>query len=172
MFLGFLDALDIDLILGVNPKEVVLLLPPFLISVFFLNHFLLKPMVELFEERDRRTEGARKEAQRLEKKSQANLEFFESHMTQARIKANEERQEIRKEGGLRQEAILFAARAEVVVTLAEIRERVAEERASAQSDLHRQSEELAHELAEKALGRPLLATVKGSRKVQGLREGA
>ena len=172
MFLAFLEALDKDLILGVNPKEVVLLLPPFLISVFFLNHFLLKPMITLFEERDRRTEGARKEAQRLEKKLEANLEHFESHMTQARLKANEERQEIRKEAALEQEEILALARTEVAGTLEEIRGRVSEERASAQSELHSQSQELARELAEKVLGRPLVTGAKGSRKAPGLREGA
>ena len=73
-----------DLILGVIIWEVLVLTIPFTITIFVLHRFLFKPMMLVYEERDRRTSGARVESQELEVRFQENLETYETKMAVAR----------------------------------------------------------------------------------------
>ena len=72
-----------------------------------LKPLLFDPMLRLFEERERRIDGAKMQARKIDEKSASALSKYEAEMARARAAANAERDKIRAE----------AAAARVRVTL-------------------------------------------------------
>jgi F-type H+-transporting ATPase subunit b len=75
-----------------------------------LKPILFDPMLKLFEERERRIDGAKLQARKIDEKSANALGKYETEMAKARAAANAERDKIRAEGLSREQQILGAAR--------------------------------------------------------------
>ena len=141
--------------LGLNPSHLVFMMVPYIVTTVFVYHVAIKPILHVIEAREARTEGARAEAAELEEKFTERLKAYEARLALTRQTAADERARIRKEGGAQEEKILHAAHAEAAKAVDDVRAVVATKRERVRADLRKQAEQLAHELAEKALGREI-----------------
>lgn len=140
---------------GLNPSHLVLMMVPFWVSLYFVNRWAVQPLRHVIEEREHKTEGARAEAAELETKFKERLSAWETRLGETRALAKEERQKIRKIQAAEEEKILGVARDEAAKVVDEVRVSIEQERVRVRSELKKQAETLANELAEKALGRPI-----------------
>src|ERR1700722_4943322 len=86
---GVVVDLDVTLV-----GQVVLIL--FLLAV--MKPLLFDPMLKLFEEREKRIDGAKVQARRMDEASAGALTKYESEMQRARAAGNAERDKLRAEG--------------------------------------------------------------------------
>jgi F-type H+-transporting ATPase subunit b len=118
-----------------------------------LKPLLFDPMLKLFEERERRVDGAKLLARKIDEKSAGALTEYENAMAKARATANEERDRIRAEGLKREAEILARVRGLTAHTLEAGRKEMAEAAASARKALQAEVQSIAAEAASRALGR-------------------
>ena len=144
-----------DNLQGLNPSHLVFMMIPFWITVFVVSRFAVKPILHVIEEREKRTIGARAEAEDFEKKFNERMTAYETRLADARQKASDERSRTRALAAVQVEKILSAARADASKTVDDVRGSVATERTKAREELKKQAETLANDLAGKALGRDL-----------------
>src|ERR1700691_3108345 len=71
--------------------------------LLILKPILFDPMLQLFEERERRTEGAKLQARRIDEKSATALAKYEPELAKARAAASVERDKIRAEAQSREQ---------------------------------------------------------------------
>jgi F-type H+-transporting ATPase subunit b len=118
-----------------------------------LKPLLFDPMLKLFEEREKRTEGVRLAARQIDEKSATALAIYDSEMAKARAAANAERDALRALGLKREQEILSKAREETTKVIEEGKQaaRVAAERARA--TLKADAASLVQDVAGSALGR-------------------
>lgn len=125
----------------------------FLILLAVLKPTLFDPMLKLFEERERRIEGAKLQARKTDEASAGALSKYEAEMQKARASANLERDKLRAEGVKAENEILAKVRASTTKTLAEGRATLGEEVAAAKASLKADVAALAKDLAGRVLGR-------------------
>src|SRR5260221_14761581 len=89
----------------------------FLLLLAVLKPVLFDPMLRLFEEREKRIEGAKVEARHIDEKSAGALTKYEQEMAKARAAANAERDRLRAEGTKAENEILSKVRAATAKTL-------------------------------------------------------
>jgi F-type H+-transporting ATPase subunit b len=118
-----------------------------------LKPVLFDPMLKLFEERERRIDGAKLEARKTDEKSAHALSEYEAAMNKARATANAERERIRAEGVKRETEILATVRAATTKVLDEGKRAMQIETDKARAELKAQGPALARELATRVLGR-------------------
>jgi F-type H+-transporting ATPase subunit b len=118
-----------------------------------LKPLLFDPMLKLFEERERRTDGAKLEARRIDEKSTSALTKYETEMAKARASANAEREKIRAEAVRKEQEILGAVRATSTQTLEDGKKAAAAEAERVRATLKGQGGLIARELAGRVLGR-------------------
>lgn len=118
-----------------------------------LKPILLDPMLKLFEERERRIDGAKAQARKIDEKSAGALAKYEAAMTDARATASAERDRIRAEGIKREQEILATVRAAAAKTADEGKRAVQAEAEKARSALRAESGNMARDLASRVLGR-------------------
>ena len=110
-------------------------------------------MLKLFEEREKRIEGAKVQARKTDEASAGALAKYEAAMAKARTSANAERDKLRAEGVKAENEILGKVRAATATSLEEGRGRMSEEVATARGKLKTDVNVLARELAARVLGR-------------------
>src|SRR5580693_9397083 len=71
-----------------------------------LKPLLSDPLLKLFEQRERRTEGAKLLARKIDEKSASALATYEAEMQKGRVAANADREQVRAEGLKREAEIL------------------------------------------------------------------
>jgi F-type H+-transporting ATPase subunit b len=125
----------------------------FLILWLALKPLLFDPMLKLFEERERRIDGAKLLARKIDQKSASALTEYEEAMTKGRTAANAEREKIRAEGLKKEAEILARVRAETAKTMEEGRAKLREEITKARAGLDAEMPAIAMEFASRALGR-------------------
>jgi F-type H+-transporting ATPase subunit b len=118
-----------------------------------LKPLLFDPMLKLFEERERRTDGAKLEARRIDERSTSALTKYETEMAKARASANAEREKIRAAALHKEQEILGAVRASATQTLEEGKKAAAVEAERVRATLKTQSGVIARDLAGRVLGR-------------------
>jgi len=141
-------AVNVDLDLTFLGQMVV-----FATLVVVLKPLLFDPVLGLFQERERRTEGARAEARRMQEKAGELLREYEREMEKVHRVAGEERDKMRAETARLEARELHEARARAAKIVDEGRQRIAEEIHEIKFDLGRDSERLAHDIAARVLGR-------------------
>jgi F-type H+-transporting ATPase subunit b len=137
---------DVDLTFIV---QVVL----FVILTIVLKPLLFDPMLRLFEERERRIEGAKLQARKIDEKSANALGKYESEMLNARTMASADRERIRAEGLAREQQIVGAARAATAKVLDAGKRAAHAEADRVRTDLKTQAGEMARDIATRVLGR-------------------
>jgi F-type H+-transporting ATPase subunit b len=125
----------------------------FALLIVALKPLLFDPALKIFEERERRTDGARAEAREMQKQAGELLEKYEAELAKVGRAAAEERDRMRAETTRLENEIINQAREATAKILAEGRAQIAEQVAKIRFDLGRESERLAHQLAARALGR-------------------
>jgi F-type H+-transporting ATPase subunit b len=125
----------------------------FILLLVVLKPLLFDPMLKLFEERERRIDGAKVLARKIDEKSAGALATYEQEMQKARAAANLERDKLRAEGQKAENEILARVRATTAKTLEEGRKRMQAEAATAKEALRNDAAATARELATRVLGR-------------------
>ncbi|NOU34538.1 MAG: H(+)-transporting ATPase [Polyangiaceae bacterium] len=141
-------AIDVDLDLTVFVQVGL-----FIVLLLVLKPVLFDPMLKLFEERERRIEGARAEGLKLDRASAEAQAKYEAAMQKARGVANQERDKLRAEGTKAENEILAEVRTETAKTMDDGRNRLRGEVALARQELDREAASLGAELATRVLGR-------------------
>src|SRR5580658_5043792 len=100
-----------------------------------LKPLLFDPMLRLFEERERRIDGAKLLARKIDEKSAGALTQYETEMQRARAGANAEREKLRGEGLKREAEILARVRVNTAATLEAGRKEMKDAAATARQGL-------------------------------------
>jgi F-type H+-transporting ATPase subunit b len=118
-----------------------------------LKPLLFDPMLKLFEERERRIDGAKMQARKIDEKSASALTKYETEMAKARATANAEREKIRAEALRKEQEILGAVRTAAAQTLENGKKAALADAERVRATLKAQSAGLARDLAGRVLGR-------------------
>jgi F-type H+-transporting ATPase subunit b len=145
---GEQQLLDID-------STVFVMLGLFLLLAFILTRWLWKPYLRVRDERVRRVEGARAEAERLEVNSAGRLARIEAQLAEARKAGNAERAQMRAQALVREQQIVAEAQAAAHKMLAEARTKLDAALTTERGRLEASAATLGREIAEKTLGRRL-----------------
>jgi F-type H+-transporting ATPase subunit b len=127
----------------------------FLALLLLLNVFLYKPVRKALADRDADINSARARASEVDTDVEEKMALYEARLREAKTKANEERNLLRKEAMAEESNILGKARQEAAESLSAIRNRVAGEATDAREFLREQTRALSLEICEKVLGRSL-----------------
>jgi F-type H+-transporting ATPase subunit b len=141
-------GVDIDLDL-----TFVLMMVVFAGLVVVLKPLLFDPVLRVFEEREKRTEGAKAEARTMQEKAGELLRRYERELERVNQVAAAERERLRTETAKLEAKILEEARAAATKIGDEGRRKIEGEVNAIRFDLGRQSEQLAREIAARVLGR-------------------
>jgi F-type H+-transporting ATPase subunit b len=142
------QAITVDLDL-----TFVVVLVAFVALTLFLKPVLFDPMIRLFEERERRIDGAKLEARRIDEKSVKALTEYETAMAKARATAHTERDKLRAEGLKREKEILDGVRATTSKTIDDGKRAVHAEAEKVRASLKADATTMARDLASRVLGR-------------------
>jgi len=125
----------------------------FAVLVMILKPLLFDPLLKLFEERERRTEGAKLLARKMDEKAGELLQRYETELEAVRRSAAMERERLRAEGAKLEAQILAEARAEVARIVEQGREKLEAERRSLRAELSTRAFDIARDIASRVLGR-------------------
>jgi F-type H+-transporting ATPase subunit b len=125
----------------------------FAILVMILKPLLFDPLLKLFEERERRTEGAKLVARRMDEKAGELLQRYETELEAVRRTATEERERLRAEGAKLEAQILAEGRAEVAKLVEQGRARLEADRKLLRAELATRAPDIARDIASRVLGR-------------------
>lgn len=118
-----------------------------------LKPLLFDPMLKLFEEREKRIDGAKLQARKMDEKSATALAKYETEMARARATANAERERIRAEGVKREQEVLAAVRASTTKIIEEGKRAAFAEAEQVRAKLKTEAGALARDVAGRVLGR-------------------
>lgn len=121
--------------------------------VVFLKPIVFDPMLRLFEERERRTEGVRNRARQMDAKAAAFFQKYENALEEVRRTAAQDRERLRAETAKLEARILDEAKAEVAKILEAGRVATEKEVAQLRQDLAASRPALAAQIASQLLGR-------------------
>jgi F-type H+-transporting ATPase subunit b len=127
----------------------------FTLLVLILKPLLFDPLMKLFEERERRTEGAKLSARQMDERAGELLRRYEAELDKARRIAGEERERLVREAQRLEAKIVEEARTEVTKTIEEGKATIVRESATIRAELRVQSQKLAHSIASSVLGREI-----------------
>jgi F-type H+-transporting ATPase subunit b len=123
--------------------------------IVVLKPLLFEPVLRVFEERERRTEGAKDSARTMQEQAGELLTRYEKELAKVREVARQERDRMRAETAKVEAEVMTQARETVNRILEEGRARIDKERRQIEFALGRESERLARNVAEAVLGRSL-----------------
>ncbi len=141
-------AVDVDFDL-----TVLIQIGLFVVLLVVVKPMLLDPMLKLFEERERRIDGAKLEARQMDEASAGALSKFEAEMQKVRSSANAERDKVRGEALKAESDLLAKVREKTSAKLDEGRKAASTDVTKARASLDAESRELARLLASRVLGR-------------------
>jgi F-type H+-transporting ATPase subunit b len=127
----------------------------FTVLVLVLKPLLFDPLMKLFEERERRTEGAKLSARQMDERAGELLRRYEAELDKARRIAGEERERLVREAQRLEAKIVEEARTEVAKTIEEGKATLVRESAAIRAELRVQSQQLARSIASGVLGREI-----------------
>jgi F-type H+-transporting ATPase subunit b len=121
--------------------------------VGLMKPLLFDPLLRVFEEREKRTEGAKQTAREMDEKAGELMTRYEAELEKVRQEASIERERLRAETAKLEAQIMGQARAEVAQILESGRARVDAEVTRLRGELAVQQPKLGAEIASKILGR-------------------
>ncbi|HZU83135.1 MAG TPA: ATP synthase F0 subunit B [Polyangiaceae bacterium] len=142
------QAINVDLDLSVVVQAVL-----FVALTVALKPLMFDPMLKLFEEREKRIDGAKVQARRIDEKSATALDRYETEMARARAAANAERDRIRAEGLAREQQILSTVRATTAAAVDAGKRAAHAEAERVRARLKIDAADMARDLAARVLGR-------------------
>ena len=142
------QLLDID-------GTVFVMLGIFLVLLLILWQFLWKPYLRVRDERVARVEGAREKAAQLDADAATRLTRIETALAEARRTGNVEMGKLRLEAQAREQKIIAEAQEAARKMLVDARAKLDAALATEKANLHKHTDLLGRQIAEKALGRRL-----------------
>jgi F-type H+-transporting ATPase subunit b len=121
--------------------------------IVLLKPLLFDPLIRVFEERERRTEGAKAEAREMDAEAGELLQRYEAELARVRREAGVERDRLRAETAKLEARIMADARSEAAEILESGKARISAEVAELRRELDAQKPELAAQIAARILGR-------------------
>lgn len=141
---------------GVNidfDRTVLIQMGLFVVLILLLTPILFRPVLRLFDEREKRTDGARSDARAMQQRAAELLSRYESELEKVERVASEERERLRAET-LRLEArILEEAHQATLAIVTEGRQRIGAEVDRIRTELVGQSQVIGRQIATSVLGR-------------------
>jgi len=125
----------------------------FTMFVLVLRPLLFDPLLRVFEEREKRTGGAKHHAREMDAKAGELLTRYEAELDKVRREANLEREKLRKEAKDLETKIMAEAREEAARILESGKARIAAEVEQMRKELKDGQPALASEIASRVLGR-------------------
>jgi len=133
----------------------VLQMVVFATLIVVLKPLMFEPVLRVFEERERRTDGARDSARTMQEQAGELLSRYEKELAKVHEVARQERDRVRAETAKVEAELMAQARETANRILEEGRTRIERERGQIEFALGRESERLARNVAEVVLGRSL-----------------
>lgn len=133
---------------------IIVQLVVFLFGVLWLSLVLFRPMIRLMEEREKRIEGRRKEAEALLASGNEKSGIIDIRLEEARALALEERKDLRNEGQKIYSAVVEQARKQAQEKLQGARDDIEAARFEAAQELKREAQVMAQLIVERVLERP------------------
>lgn len=121
--------------------------------VSLLKPLLFDPLLRVFEERERRTEGAKAEAREMDAEAGELLQRYEAELARVRREAGVERDHLRAETAKLEAKIMAEARAETAAIIEGGKAAIAKEVADLRRELEAQKPVLAAQIASRILSR-------------------
>lgn len=139
--------------INLNIPTMLIHLVFFLIMMAVLNELLLKPLLKVMDEREKRVEGNQAAAEEAESKGREMKKNYQERIELARKESVSERDRIRKAADEEENKIIVAARGKAGDLIAEIREKISGEYQQASAVLESEAEAMGREIAARILGR-------------------
>jgi len=127
----------------------------FLVLVYILNVLLYKPVLAAMEERGRKISGLESDAAGIEGELEEKLLRYREEIARAKEVGGQSRAALKKEGLDKEAELVGAAHADAQGSISQAKERIAKEKDIALEGLRAMTDNMAREIAEKALGRSL-----------------
>jgi F-type H+-transporting ATPase subunit b len=121
--------------------------------ISLLKPLLFDPLLRVFEEREKRTDGAKAEAREMDAEAGELLQRYEGELAKVRAEAGLERERLRAETAKLEAKIMAEARAETARIIADGKAKIAGEVAELRKQLDAQKPELASQIASRILDR-------------------
>lgn len=118
-----------------------------------LKPLLFDPMLKLFEEREKRIEGAIKKARKIDEESAERKAQFDEAMAKARAEGAAERDKLTAESRRKENELLSKVRAETQKKIDDARAAIQKDVASTRTSLAPHTNALAKDFAKRVLGR-------------------
>jgi F-type H+-transporting ATPase subunit b len=125
----------------------------FVVLLVILKPLLFDPMLKLFDEREKQTDGIRAKARKLDKKSAEDLAKYENILAKAREEGAAERDSIRAEGTRKEAEMMARVRATIAQTIEQGRATTASEAKTARAALGNEAQALGRAIATRIVGR-------------------
>ena len=135
--------------LGAVPVAVIII-----IFYFVLRSLFFKPVLQVMAERQARTLGAQKEAEKAQVAAAEKVKQYEEALRQAKAKVYVEQEAERKKLLDERAAFLKQARSKTSAEVAQAKDRVAGELTAAKQDIDATASQLAMEIARRVLQVP------------------
>mgnify|MGYP001363477425 CR=1 FL=1 len=146
----FLFAADVTVDVDLSVLAQIALFGFFIVV---LKPVLFDPLLKLFEEREKLTDGARAKARAMDERAAELLSKFETEIEKVRREAALERDRLRAETAKLEAKMLEEAKADAARILSNGREQISAEVESLRRDLDSARPALAQQIASKLLGR-------------------
>jgi F-type H+-transporting ATPase subunit b len=127
----------------------------FAVAYFVFRPLIFRPMVALFEAREKAIEGSKLEALRLQDEASAESEEFDIEMRHLRLQAGEERDRLRAEGKRLERTVLDRVREETDRQLSEADAKLKIEATKLRAEIDQSVPLLAKQIASKMLNREI-----------------
>lgn len=125
----------------------------FVVLLVILKPLLFDPMLKLFEEREKRIEGTKRQASKEDERSAKALAKYEAILAKAREAGSTERDALRAEGVRKEAETMAGVRAQVATTIEQGRASLTNEAKAARADLANEATLLGRTIAGRVLGR-------------------
>lgn len=132
---------------------IVFQLVTFVVVFAVLRSLVFKPMLALFDAREKAIDGAKRAAKSLETDADAALASFEAKVKVAKVEAAAERDRLRADGLRLERELVAKARHDADKTLADATATMSAEAAAVRAHMSANIPGMAAQIAEKLLGR-------------------
>ncbi len=146
--LGAEGAVNVDL-----DASLVVQIVLFVVLLVFLKPLLFDPMLKLFEEREAKIEGTKREASKEDERSAKAKAKYEGIVGKGREAGAAERDALRTEGTKKEAEIMAHVRATTASTVEQGRAAIATEAKAARTELTAEAAVLGRAMASRVLGR-------------------
>jgi F-type H+-transporting ATPase subunit b len=136
-----------------DPIQVAVNVAVFLLLIYPTTRFLLRPLVRVLEERERRTAGALDRVEAMLGEAAHLRQTLETRLDEARERAGAQRTARLQQTESEERQILTEARDGAAQTLEAARTSIASEVAAAREELRSEADALAREIASRVVGR-------------------